>query len=72
MEASEGSPDRPACEVPRDAILIALAAAAGAVDVISLLGLGGVFTANMSSPRARSPRSSSPTPACWHHWCRWP
>jgi uncharacterized membrane protein YoaK (UPF0700 family) len=48
MEASEASLDRPAYEIPRDAILIALAAAAGAVDVISLLGLGGVFTANMS------------------------
>ena len=31
MEASEGSPDRPAYEMPRDAILIALAAAAGAL-----------------------------------------
>jgi uncharacterized membrane protein YoaK (UPF0700 family) len=35
-------------EVRRDALLVALGAAAGAVDVISYLGLGNIFTANMS------------------------
>lgn len=48
MEAAAASatPDRG--EIRRDALLILLAAAAGAVDVISFLGLGQVFTANMS------------------------
>ena len=32
----------------RDGLLVALTAAAGAVDAISYLGLGGIFTANMT------------------------
>ncbi len=32
----------------RDALLVALTVAAGAVDAISYLGLGGIFTANMT------------------------
>jgi uncharacterized membrane protein YoaK (UPF0700 family) len=35
-------------EIRRDVLLVMLAAAAGAVDVISYLGLGQIFTANMS------------------------
>jgi uncharacterized membrane protein YoaK (UPF0700 family) len=48
MEAAAASaiPDRG--EIRRDVLLVLLAAAAGAVDVISFLGLGQVFTANMS------------------------
>ena len=34
--------------VVRDALLVALTVAAGAVDAISYLGLGGIFTANMT------------------------
>jgi len=34
--------------VVRDALLVALTVASGAVDAISYLGLGGIFTANMT------------------------
>jgi uncharacterized membrane protein YoaK (UPF0700 family) len=48
MEAAAASAAPHRGEIRRDVLLLLLAAAAGAVDVISFLGLGQVFTANMS------------------------
>jgi len=48
MEAASARPTPDRGEIRRDVLLVLLAAAAGAVDVIIFLGLGQLFTANMS------------------------
>jgi uncharacterized membrane protein YoaK (UPF0700 family) len=48
MRAAAGSAIADRGEIRRDVLLVLLAAAAGAVDVISFVGLGQIFTANMA------------------------
>jgi uncharacterized membrane protein YoaK (UPF0700 family) len=48
MQAAAASAIADGGEIRRDVLLVLLAAAAGAVDVISFVGLGQIFTANMA------------------------